>query len=63
VKPRRALGRKEKTILARMQKQMEEEKGRRHNAYRHACIEVLGEDPDSGSNCSTSFLPNMEDWA
>jgi len=50
-KPKRALGRKEKILLAAWRKDIEKEKERRRRCYREACIEVLGEDPDEDWKC------------
>ena len=50
-KPKRALGRKEKELLAACRKDIEKEEERRRGCFREACIEVLGEDPDEDWKC------------
>lgn len=45
-KPKRQLGRKEKIKFNKLLKEFQFEKDRRANAFRMACIDVLGEDPD-----------------
>lgn len=44
-KPKRSLGRKEKIFLQKVKRMIEVEKARRHDLFRMACIDVLGEDP------------------
>jgi hypothetical protein len=46
-KPRRRLGRKEALYIQKAKKFMEEENKRRHEGFRQACIDVLGDDPDT----------------
>lgn len=45
--PDRKLGRKEKQAVQKLYKALETEKARRHEAFRTACIDILGEDPDT----------------
>lgn len=46
-KPKRNLGRKERVFVQKAKSVIAAEKSRRHDAFRRACIAVLGEDPDT----------------
>lgn len=46
-KPKRKLGRKERILVQKAKSMLAAEKLRRHDAFRMACIDVLGEDPDT----------------
>ncbi len=46
-KPKRKLGRKEKIFFQKIKHMIEAEKARRYDAFRMACIDVFGEDPDT----------------
>ena len=45
-KPKRALGKKEAETVKKFQTAIEQEKARRHQCFRDACMDILGEDPD-----------------
>lgn len=50
VKPSRKLGRKETIVFNKLVKELDRVKTARQEVFRQACIDILGEDPDTDWN-------------